>query len=68
MNAQRTISIPVRTRVNHRRAASIIEHARAKLRRTRKRDRPAMLDRFIRQISRECVRVEIGQKQTDDKR
>jgi hypothetical protein len=61
--AMQTVSVSIR--VNHRRVAHIIERTKARLKRARKRDRPAMIDRVAREIADTCIRTSIGK--TGDK-
>ncbi len=54
------MSIEIRTKVNFPRLYQISAEAQAKIRRARKRDRGAMIDRYARRIARQCVKVELA--------
>lgn len=49
--------VTVSIRYNRRRAMQILAEVRAKLRRARKRDRPAVFSRYYRRMLETCVRV-----------
>lgn len=55
----RHVTGTMRVRVNHRRYNHMMQHAIATIRRARKGDRPAIMQRFADAVSRDCVRLEI---------
>lgn len=52
-----THTLTFRAITNRRRADAIMQEAAAALRRAPKRDRDAMVSRYIKRIARECVRI-----------
>lgn len=49
--------LTVKLAFNRRRADAIYQEAVARIRRARKNDRPALVQRFSERIARECVRI-----------
>jgi hypothetical protein len=55
----REVTVSVRTKVNAGRQEAMMQALRGRVKRARRRDRPAIIHRGIREIVDTCVRFEI---------